>query len=87
MSAMIMLALAQAVATPLPMSNDAWKALDRASKVHYADATIQGLRRNPVVARCQALTPDVLADGIDREAKAGEPLMMAVAKAAYAVCP
>jgi len=45
------------------------------------------LRRNPVVARCQALTPDVLADGIDREAKAGEPLMMAVAKAAYAVCP
>ena len=87
MSAMIILAIAQAVATPLPMNNETWRTLDRTSKVHYADATIQGLRRNPVIARCQALTPDVLAAGVDREARAGEPLMMAVAKAAYAVCP
>ena len=72
---------------PAPMRYDAWKAMGREERVRYAEVTIQGLRRNPVLARCPALEPTALAEGIDREAKAGELLILAVAVATYRLCP
>lgn len=71
---------------PIPMTQDAWKGLSPADRERYADATIQGLRRNPVLARCEALVPSRLVEGIDAVARPGEPLMMAVAAAAYGLC-
>jgi hypothetical protein len=71
---------------PLPMSLPAWRALSPDDRTRYADATIQGLRRNPTLAQCEALVPGRLAEGIDAVARPGEPLMMAVAAAAYGLC-
>ncbi len=71
---------------PLPMSLSAWRALSPADRMRYADATIQGLRRNPTLAQCEALVPGRLAEGIEAVARPGEPLMMAVAAAAYGLC-
>lgn len=71
---------------PLPMNLSAWRALSPADRMRYADATIQGLRRNPTLAQCEALVPSRLAEGIEAVARPGEPLMMAVAAAAYGLC-
>lgn len=94
MHPLIMMAMAQAVTTvapqpaplPIPMSPSAWSAMGQVEKLQYADVTIQGLRRNPVLAGCQALTPAALASGIDTSAKTGQPLMMTVAAIAYGLC-
>ena len=71
---------------PVPMSQSAWAAMTAAERIQYADATVQGLRRNPVLAQCEALTPATIVATLDRESKAGEPLIMAIAKVAYSLC-
>jgi hypothetical protein len=69
-----------------PMRYDAWKQMTAQQRLDYAGVTIQGLRRNPVLARCAALEPRALAEGIDKAATPGELLIMAVATATYRLC-
>lgn len=72
---------------PIPMTHEAWVALDKVHKLQYADATIQGLRKNPVMAQCSYLEPMRLAEMIDKRSEKGIALIMTIAGIVYEICP
>lgn len=70
----------------IPMTRPAWDSLTAAQKRRYAQVTIDALRRSPEFKRCPALDADILRIKIDEIATTGQPLIMAVASAAYTIC-
>lgn len=93
MHALIALMLAQATPTvaaadplPIPMNHREWSSMTHNERLQYADITIQALRRNPVLARCQKLEPAELVRIINAQPAASQPLIMTVAAAAYSLC-
>lgn len=71
---------------PIPMTRGAWEKMDDLQKAQYADITIQGLRRNSFLAECQNLTTENLLNGLKKEDKNEEILVMALARVAYGLC-
>jgi hypothetical protein len=86
-AALLPVAAQAAEIVPVPMTHEAWTGLNKTQKIQYADATIQGLRRNPVMAQCQALEPLKLADMIDARTEKGTALIMTIAGIVYEICP
>lgn len=70
----------------VPMTKPAWDAMTPAQRRRYAQATVDALRRSRAFASCEALSADALEIRIDEAAASGEPLIMAVAAAAYTIC-
>lgn len=69
-----------------PMTKEAWDDMNAIEKRQYADATVQGLRRNGFLAQCQGLTPEAIVTSLDRKEWEGNLLIIGVATAAYGIC-
>lgn len=70
----------------IPMTRPAWDSMTDSQRHRYAQVTVDALRRSPEFRRCDALSADMLEVKIAEIATTGEPLIMAVASAAYTIC-